>query len=475
MPDETPQAPPAFHLLAKPTGAVCNLDCKYCFFLSKDRLYPGSGFRMSDEVLERYVQQLLESHRTPEITVAWQGGEPTLMGLDFFERSTEYVEKHRKPGQQVTYTLQTNGTRLDDAWCAFFKKHGFLIGLSVDGPRELHDAYRVNKGGAGTFHQVMRGAALLKKHGVDFNVLCTVHAANADHPLEVYRFFRDELGARYLQFIPIVERVTEELLPVANQGWGERPGGERPLYTLAGNKVTDRSVKPEQYGRFLIAIFEEWVRRDIGTVYVQMFDATLGAHVGQYSLCIFSPTCGDALALEHNGDLYSCDHYVEPDYLLGNIQERSMVELVASDRQRQFGKDKQETLPRYCRECPVRFACNGGCPRERFLTTPDGEPGLNYLCAGYKLFFTHVERPMRFMAARLESNRAPAELMQLYAREDTRRPREASGKVGRNDPCPCGSGSKLKRCHGARSTSVGSSITVAEDGRSCSGPGSGSA
>ncbi|OJH33669.1 anaerobic sulfatase maturase [Cystobacter ferrugineus] len=448
MPDVTPQAPPAFHLLAKPTGAVCNLDCKYCFFLSKDRLYPGSDFRMSDAVLERYIQQLLESHRTPEVTVAWQGGEPTLMGLDFFERSIEYVDKHRRPGQQVMYTLQTNGTRLDDAWCEFFKKHGFLIGLSVDGPRELHDAYRVNKGGAGTFDQVMRGAALLKKHGVDFNVLCTVHAANADHPLEVYRFFRDELGARHLQFIPIVERVTEQLLPVANQGWGERPGGERPLYTQAGNRVTDRSVKPEQYGRFLCILFEEWVRRDIGTVYVQMFDATLGAYVGQYSLCIFSPTCGNALALEHNGDLYACDHYVEPDYLLGNIQEKSLVEMVASDKQRRFGGDKQETLPRYCRECPVRFACNGGCPRERFLTTPGGEPGLNYLCAGYKLFFTHVDRPMRLMAGLLERDRAPSELMRLYAQEDAERSREAFSKAGRNDPCPCGSGSKFKRCHG---------------------------
>jgi anaerobic sulfatase-maturating enzyme len=271
----------------------------------------------------------------------------TLLEVALLSQLVEPLEKHRRPEQQVSYTLQTNGTRLDDAWCAFFKKHGFLIGLSVDGLREMHDAYRVNKGGAGTFDQVMQGLACLKKHGVDFNILCTVHAANEDHPLEVYRFFRDELGARHLQFIPIVERVTAELLPMANQGWGERPGGERPLYTQAGSLVTNRSVKAQQYGCFLVSIFEEWVRRDVGEVYVQMFDAALGAHVGLHSLCIFAPTCGNALALEHNGDLYSCDHYVEPDYLLGNIRDVSMAGMVASDKQRKFGQDKQDSLPRY--------------------------------------------------------------------------------------------------------------------------------
>ncbi|MBZ4419798.1 anaerobic sulfatase maturase [Myxococcus sp. RHSTA-1-4] len=424
MSHDSPGAPQAFHLLAKPTGAVCNLDCKYCFFLSKERLYPNSTFRMSDEVLERYVQQLLESHGDTEVDIAWQGGEPTLMGLEFFERSVEYVEKYRRPGQRVRYSLQTNGTRLDDAWGAFLEKHGFLVGLSVDGPRELHDAYRVNKGGAGTFEQVMQGLAVLQRHGVAFNILCTVHAANAEHPLEVYRFFRDELGARHLQFIPIVERE-------------------------AGNRVTERSVGAEQYGRFLIAIFEEWVRRDVGEVFVQMFDAALGAHVGQYSLCIFSPTCGDALALEHNGDLYSCDHYVEPDHLLGNIRDTSMARMVASEKQRKFGRDKQDTLPRYCRECPVRFACNGGCPRERFISTPGGEPGLNYLCAGYKLFFTHADRPMRIMAGLLQRDRAPSEIRQLYAREDAEHRQRAFARAGRNDGCPCGSGRKFKRCHGA--------------------------
>ena len=245
-------APPAYHLLVKPTGAICNLDCKYCFFLSKEMLYPGSRFRMADELLETYIRQLLESHRIPEVTIAWQGGEPTLMGLDFFKRSFELAEKYKKSGQRISHTMQTNGTKLDDDWCAFFKAHDFLIGLSVDGPKEIHDTYRVNKGGEGTFTQVMRGHSYLRKHEVDFNILCTVNAANQQHGRKVYRFFRDELGAQWMQFIPIVERATLETLPIANLGWSERPGGERLLYTQAGDLGTERSVGGEQYGRFLV-------------------------------------------------------------------------------------------------------------------------------------------------------------------------------------------------------------------------------
>jgi uncharacterized protein len=408
----------AFHLLAKPSGSVCNLDCKYCFFLSKEALYPDSDFRMADSLLETYIRQLLEAHgREAEVNVAWQGGEPTLMGLEFFKRSVALAEKYKKPGQRLLHTMQTNGTKLDDEWCAFFKAHNFLIGLSVDGPREIHDTYRVNKGGAGSFDQVMRGWQMLTKHNVDFNILCTVHAANQDRPLEIYRFFRDELGAQYIQFIPIVERATAQFLPLANIGWSGRPGEKRPLYIQAGNLVTERSVGGEQYGRFLCAIFDEWIQRDVGQVFLQIFDTTLGAHLGQYSLCIFAPTCGSALALEHNGDLYACDHYVEPDYLLGNIQETHLIELLASDKQRQFGLDKRETLPRYCRECTVRFACNGGCPRNRFIQTPDGEDGLNYLCSGYKLFFNHVNRPMKMMAGLLRQGRYADEIMQLYKPE----------------------------------------------------------
>jgi uncharacterized protein len=449
---EYPQnAPPGFHILAKPTGAICNLDCKYCFFLSKEMLYPGSRFQMADELLKTYIQQLLESQRIPEVTVAWQGGEPTLMGLDFFERSVRYAEQFRGPNQQVSYSIQTNGTKLDDEWCAFFKQHDFLVGLSVDGPRELHDAYRVDKGGKGSFDQVIRGWNFLRDHEVETNILCTVHAANADHPLEVYRFFRDELEMEFIQFIPIVERMTAEMLAQSNDGWGPRGNEPRPLHILEGNLVTERSVKPDQYGRFLNEIFDEWVRRDVGKVYVQIFDTTLGAHVGQYSLCVFAPTCGNALAIEHNGDLYSCDHFVEPNYLLGNIQETHMIELVASDQQRKFGRDKMDTLPRYCRECEVRFACNGGCPKNRFYKTPDDEPGLNYLCAGYISFFRHTYQPMRLMASLLQQNRAPAEIMHILANEELQRLREAFANSKPNDICPCGSGQRFKNCHGKNS------------------------
>jgi uncharacterized protein len=439
-------APPAFHVLAKPTGAICNLDCKYCFFLSKEMLYPGSRFRMADELHESYIQQLLEAHQIPEVTVAWQGGEPTLMGLEFFKRSINYVEKYKKPTQRIIHTMQTNGTKLDDEWCTFFKQNDFLIGLSVDGPRAMHDAYRVNKGGSGTFDQVMGGLDYLKKHEVEFNILCTVHAANADHPLEVYRFFRDELGVNFIQFIPIVERVSEQLLPLANLGWSERPGVERPLYLQEGNLVTERTVKPEQYGNFLSTIFDEWVMNDVGRVYVQLFDVTLGSFVGQHNLCIFSPTCGNALAIEHNGDLYSCDHYVEPDYLLGNILEERMIDLVGSDQQRKFGQDKYDTLPKFCRDCEVLFACYGGCPKNRFIETPDGEPGLNYLCAGYKKFFNHVSEPMRFMANELQHNRAPANVMAYMSWKEGEL-KKLFAKARRNDPCPCGSGLKFKKCH----------------------------
>lgn len=422
----------SFHVLTKPTGAICNLDCKYCFFLSKEELYPNSRFRMTDEMLERYVRQQLESQWGPEAHIAWQGGEPTLMGLDFFQRSVELADRYRRPDQTIQYTIQTNGTLLDEDWCVFLREHRFLVGLSMDGPRELHDAYRVDKGGHPTFDKVLRAARLMQDHQVDFNILCTVHARNADHPLEVYRFFRDELGARHIQFIPIVERVNSD-------------GRTR---FQEGSEVTDRSVGSEQWGRFLIAIFDEWVRRDVGTVFVQMFDAALASWVGAPpALCIFSETCGDAVALEHTGDLYSCDHFVEPKHLLGNIADTPMADLVASPKQRAFGAAKRDTLPRYCRECPVRFACHGECPKNRFIVTPDGEPGLNYLCAGYKAFFTHVDRPMRIMADLLRRRRYADEVMQILPAQDARLA-AAAARVGRNDPCPCASGRKAKRCHG---------------------------
>ncbi len=406
--------------MAKPTGAVCNLDCKYCFFLSKEALYPGSPFRMADDVLELYIQQVIESQRAPHVTIAWQGGEPTLMGLEFFERAMELVARYRRPKMTIEHTVQTNGTRLDERWCDFFCEHNFLVGLSIDGPREMHDAFRVDKGGRGTFDKVVRAAKLLGEHGVDFNILCTVHARNQDHPLEVYRFFRDELGAEFIQFIPIVERVSAQTREQANQGWGAG-GDSRPLYTQRGRLVTERSVEPEKWGEFLIGVFDEWVRNDVGRVFLPQFEAALASWMRlPQSMCIFAETCGDAVALEHNGDLYSCDHYVEPDYLLGNIRDTHMLELIASDEQRAFGRAKKDTLPQYCRDCEVRFACNGECPRNRFLETPDGEPGLNYLCAGYKAFFTHIDEPMQLLGGLLRRGRDPAQVMDVLARQDGR-------------------------------------------------------
>ena len=438
-------APPAFHVLAKPTGAICNLDCTYCFFLSKERLYPGSRFRMADDLLEQYIKQLIQGQRINEIVVAWQGGEPTLMGLDFFKRSIELEQKYLPAGKTIQNTIQTNGTLLNDEWCEFFKQNNFLVGLSLDGTREMHDAYRVDKGGAGTFDKVMRAAHMLQAHQVDFNILCTVHARNADHPLELYRFFRDEVKTQFIQFIPIIERATPELLPLANEGWGDSHK-TRPLYLLEGSLVTERSVRPEQWGDFLIAIFDEWVKRDVGQVFVQMFDAALASWVGvPASLCIFTETCGSALAMEHNGDLYSCDHFVEPKFKLGNIRQDMMIELVASEQQRAFGNAKRDTLPRYCRECPVKFACHGECPRNRFIKTPDGEEGLNYLCAGYKKFFTHIDGPMKLMADLVKRGRYADEAMGILAEQEKKK----FAQVGRNDPCPCGSGKKFKYCHGA--------------------------
>jgi uncharacterized protein len=367
--------PPRIHVLTKPTGAICNLDCSYCFFLDKEELYPNSNFRMSDEILETYIRQLIESHKTPEVTVAWQGGEPTLMGLDFFKKAIAYQEKYRRPGMTFENTLQTNGTLLNDEWCEFFKANNYLIGLSLDGPRELHDANRVDKVGRPTFDRVMKGLRLLQKHGVEYNILTTVNRVNSQYPLEVYRFLRDEVKTSWIQFIPVVERINED---------------GKTLYQK-GTQVSENSVLPEQFGTFLTTIFDEWVRRDVGKIFVQTFEAAVRSWLGlPTGMCFFSPTCGSGVALEHNGDLYSCDHFVEPDYLLGNIQETSMAELVGSSRQFQFGQDKLTTLPRYCQQCEVRFACHGECPKHRFTDTPDGEPGLNYLCAGYKTFFTRL-------------------------------------------------------------------------------------
>ena len=413
--------------MTKPRGAICNLDCKYCYFLKKEALFPGSDFRMSDAVLEEYTRQYIVAQPQPEVSFAWQGGEPTLMGLEFFRKAVEYQAKYRKPGMRILNSLQTNAVTLDEEWCRFFREHQFLLGVSLDGPREQHDAYRIDKGGQPTFERVMRGLRLLQAQGVEYNILTTVHAANADHPLTVYRFLRDEVGARYLQFIPIVERDNES-------GYQE------------GNIVTDRSVRAEGYGDFLMAIFDEWVRHDVGRVFVQIFDVALAAWAGERAgLCVFEETCGAALAIEHNGAVYSCDHYVEPNYFVGNIVDIPLSEIVISEPQRRFGEAKRDTLPQYCRDCEVRFVCNGGCPKNRIISTPAGEPGLNYLCAGYRAFFNHIDEPMRYMAAQLRQQRPPATVI-AYMRDKDETLANAYQVAGRNDPCPCGSGQKYKRC-----------------------------
>jgi len=418
--------------MAKPTGAVCNLACTYCFFLDKELLYPGSSFQMSDETLEAYIRQLIEAHRTPQVTVAWQGGEPTLMGLDFYRRAIELQEQYRRPGMSFENTMQTNGTMLDDEWCEFFVANEYLIGISIDGPRELHDAYRVNKSGRGTFDRVMRGLRLLQKHGVEYNILTTVNRINANYPLEVYRFLRDEAETEWIQLIPIVERIDAD-------GLGLR---------LEGTEVTDRSVQPDQFGRFMTTIFDEWVRNDVGTVFVQTFEAAVRSWLGMPSgMCVFNEYCGNALAVEHNGDVYSCDHYVEPKYRLGNIGETQMVELLGSDRQRQFGRDKSETLPSQCRSCEVRFACHGECPKSRFAITADGEPGLHYLCAGWYDFFTHIDHPLKTLVALRGAGRPASDIMAIMRTEMPDLEALVSN-AARNSPCPCGSGLKVKRCHG---------------------------
>ena len=424
-----------FHVMAKPIGPICNLDCKYCFYLEKESLYPQvSKWAMREEVLDSYIRQYIEAHDTPVVDFAWQGGEPTLLGVDYF-RNLVAIQRKYANGKQIRNAFQTNGVLLNDDWAALFKENDFLVGLSIDGPRELHDTYRLDKGGQPTFDRVMRGIETLKRNGVEFNTLTTVHRANADHPLAIYRFLKEN-GSGFMQFIPIVERIAHQVtadgLQLISPDFGEAA------------QVASWSVEPRQFGRFLCAIFDEWVRKDVGRYYVQLFDVSLEMWAGmEASLCVFRKQCGAALAIEHCGDMYSCDHFVYPQNRLGNIMESSLETLVQSDQQRSFGEAKESTLPRYCRECDVRFACNGECPKHRFASTPDGEAGLNYLCAGYKMFFRHIDPYMRFMAAELASNRAPANVMQWVAAQT----RQTELKTaGRNDPCPCGSGRKFKHC-----------------------------
>ena len=409
--NKKPAKPPAaFHVMAKPIGPICNLDCRYCFYLEKENLYgKKQDWAMPDEVLESYISQFITAQDAPAITFAWQGGEPTLLGVDFFRKVLTIQNKYAN-GKQIQNAFQTNGVLLDDRWGEFLAENRFLIGISIDGPAELHDFYRVDKGGAPTFDRVMRGLRFLKKHRVEFNVLTVVNRQNSQHPLRVYRFLKG-IGAQFIQFIPIVERMAGEANPD-----GLVLIGPRDPHTA---QVSEWSVDSRQYGVFLCEIFDEWVRKDVGKHFVQLFDVTLESWLGmEPSLCVFRPTCGGAMALEHNGDLYSCDHYVYPENKLGNILEQPLSALVNSAQQRAFGLDKRNSLPRYCRECDVRFACNGECPKHRFILTPDGEPGLNYLCAAYKQFFHHVDPYMRFMAGELRRQQPPANVMQWIQQQE---------------------------------------------------------
>jgi uncharacterized protein len=403
---------PTFHVMSKPIGPICNLDCKYCFYLEKESLYPAvEKWAMRDEVLESFIRQYIEAHETPEVNFAWQGGEPTLLGVEYFRRVIELQDQYAN-GKRITNALQTNGVLLNNEWGEFLRANRFLVGISIDGPRELHDAYRVDKGDQPTFDRVIRGVETLKRHGVDFNTLTTLHRANAGAPLEVYRFLK-EIGSGYMQFIPIAERI-------AHQATAEGLKLISPEF-VGGAQVAPWSVEPIQFGRFLCEVFDEWVRQDVGRYYVQLFDVSLEMWAAmEASLCVFRRTCGAALAIEHSGDLYSCDHFVYPQNRLGNIMEAPLRTMVESKQQHDFGEAKESTLPKYCRECDVRFACNGECPKHRFINTPDGEPGLNYLCAGYKMFFRHIDPYMRFMATELTAHRPPANVMGWAMAQDAR-------------------------------------------------------
>ncbi len=409
-----PVASREFQIFAKPIGAVCNLECHYCYYLKKHDLYPDAvSFRMTDDVLEYYIRQHIMACPSDTVTFSWHGGEPTVLGLDYFRKVVALQRQHRPFGRRIFNGIQTNGVLLDEEWCRFLAAEGFGVGLSLDGPAELHDCYRVTRGQEPTHKQTMRGYELLRRYKIPCDILCVVHDQNVRRPLQVYRFFR-EIGGKYLGFLPVVEPMPE-----------------------AEGGVSLHSVPAEAYGTFLTTIFDEWLRRDAGRIAVQIFEEASRPVRGlEHSLCIFRETCGDIPVIEHNGDFYSCDHFVDPEHRLGNIRETPLVELLDSPEQTAFGQAKRDALPRYCRACDVRDMCNGGCPKDRFLRTPDGEPGLNYLCAGFKGFFNH-SRPY---LARLAS--APQVT-----------PVRAAPKAGRNDPCPCGSGRKYKNCCLARAQS----------------------
>jgi uncharacterized protein len=408
-----------FQVFAKPAGSICNLDCHYCYYLKKEHLYPkGESFRMPDSILEEYIIQHIDASPGSVITFSWHGGEPTILGLDYFRTIVALQRKHQPPNRRITNGMQTNGTLLDEDWCRFLAAEGFAVGLSLDGPQDMHDRYRVTKGQNPTYKQAMRGYKLLRQHRIPCNILCVVHAGNVQHPTQVYRFFK-QIKAQYVEFLPLVEPQPD------------REGG-----------VSTRTVPAEALGNFLCTIFDEWMSQDIERVNVQIFEEAARTAFGQeHALCIFRKTCGDVPVVEHNGDFFSCDHFVDTEHRLGNIQDTPLVDFLESPAQRAFGQAKLDTLPRSCQACEVRNLCHGGCPKDRILHTPDGKERLNYLCPGYKRFFTHCQPFV-------------AELSALWRRQSLQRQMplapaqvaQVSSKTGRNDPCPCGSGRKYKKC-----------------------------
>ncbi len=406
-----------FHVIVKPTGALCNLDCEYCFYLDKTRMFKGSKFRISDEILEKHIKDYIECQPpgSQEAGFAWQGGEPTLLGIDFFRKVVALQEKYRKTGLRITNGLQTNGTKLDDQWCKFLKENDFLVGISLDGPESLHDRYRKTRTGKGSFQQVKRGLDKLIRHQVEFNVLTTVQRDNGDHPLEVYRALR-EFGTGHIQFIPIVEKLED-------------------------GTVSARSVLPEQFGNFMTAIFDEWLSVDIGRIYIQQFESALSSIVDHRgAVCVHAKQCGRCLALEHNGDVFACDHFVFDDFRIGNIGQQTYVEIVDGEKQSSFGQAKEKELTNRCKRCDLLHFCNGGCPAHHLVNHPNERYSHNYLCEGYKTFFKYT-RPYLEAIVQALRNKMPANQYHRFLVTSKLAP-------GRNSPCPCGSGRKFKKCCG---------------------------
>ena len=392
------------YVMAKPIGALCNLDCHYCYYLEKGELYRGTSPKMSDDILERYIIDYIECQPTQNVLFTWHGGETLLRGIDFFRKAIRLQQRHAR-GKTISNSIQTNGILLNDEWGRFFKEENFLVGISLDGPENIHDRYRRDKSGRGTFAKVMKGVELLQKHGVEFNTLSVVNDYSAKYPLQVYNFFKS-IGSHYMQFSPIVER------------WGDRADGLEllpPGNNFENVEMPPWCVSPEDYGNFYCTIFDEWVRKDVGQYFIQLFDSTLAGWVGeQPGVCIYAKVCGHAAAMEHNGDVYSCDHFVFPEYKLGNIRTRTLTEMMLSPEQMKFGERKYTSLPRQCKECEFLHLCNGECPKNRISKTSDGEEGLNYLCKGLYKFFEHSKPYMLYMAEQLKKGLPPADIMKTF-------------------------------------------------------------